>query len=233
MGLTQSQQDALWRHFQNHSTESFDASYSRLRFLAERCVPGSRVLNIGVGSGCLEGLLVKRGVVAYALDPSEETIARIGSQLGMGDRAQCGYSDAIPFPSGTFDKVIMTEVLEHLPEAALHATLSEVSRVLVPGGVFTGTVPFSERLRDNEVLCPNCGAIFHRWGHVTSFGRDDLRGLLTQHGFVVARLYPRCFPDFRRPGLKAFMRALFRQVLGRMGEPIVGPNLYFVARAGR
>jgi hypothetical protein len=45
----------------------------------------------------------------------------------------------------------------------------------------------------------------------------------------VRRMYPRAFPDFRRPGFAAFGKAVFRYILGRMGEPLVGPSLYFRA----
>lgn len=233
MSISQGEQDVIWKHYQNDGAASFDASYSRLRYLAERRKPGELVLNIGVGSGYLEELLVDRGVEVYALDPGEHAIARIRDRLALGLRAKQGYSNAIPFAAGMFDAVIMTEVLEHLSDATLHATLDEVSRVLKPGGEFTGTVPFRENLKDNEVLCPRCEALFHRWGHQASFDKPSLMHALTQHGFQVRKLYPRSFPDFRRPGLRAFAKALIRYVLGRLGEPLIGPNLYFVAQTSR
>ncbi len=228
--LTQAHQDNIWRHFQNHGQESFDLSYARLRYLAERCHAGVRVLNIGVGSGGLEKLLIERGVEVCSLDPSEETILRLQAELGMGERAKQGYSQAVPFGDGSFDKVIMTEVLEHLPGDTLRATLGEVLRVLRPGGKFIGTVPYRENLQSNEAICPYCGGQFHRWGHQQCFDLNSLEDLLESHGFIVEKLYSRSFPDFRRPGLKLFIKAAFRYVLGRMGEPLVGPNLYFIAR---
>jgi len=204
-------------------------SYPRLQFLAERCPPKMRVLNIGVGSGYLEKMLIKRGVEVCSLDPCEESIARLQVELNMGEQARQGYSYKIPFDAGSFDRVIMTEVLEHLSDEALYATLDEVQRVLKPGGEFTGTVSYREDLHDNEVLCPYCKAQFHRWGHHQSFDVASLGNLLKQHGFFVKRIYPRSFPDFRRPGLRYFIKAVFRYVLGRMGESLIGPNLYFVA----
>lgn len=228
--LSQAEQDNIWGHLQNHGQAAFDLSYPRLRFLAEKCSVGSRVLNIGVGTGYLEKLLLAGGVEAYSLDPSQESIERLRADLKMGVHAKCGYGQAIPFDSGYFDKVIMTEVLEHLPTDVLHATLNEVCRVLKPGGQFTGTVPFREDLMASGVICPHCQAQFHRWGHEQRFDTESVGGLLRQHGFRVERLYPRTFPDFRRPGAWPLFKAAFRYVLGRMGEPLVGPNLYFCAR---
>lgn len=45
----------------------------------------------------------------------------------------------MPFPDNTFDKIIMSEVLEHLPDD--EAGLREVVRVLKPGGLIAITVP--------------------------------------------------------------------------------------------
>ncbi len=229
--LKQAEQDYIWRHYQNQARGTFDLSYPRLRFLAERCPPGTRVLNIGAGSGYLEKLLAGRGVEVCSLDPCGDSIARLQVELNMGERAKQGYSQDIPFNAGHFDKVIMTEVLEHLPEDVLHATVDEVRRVLKPGGQFVGTVPYREDLQANEAICPHCQAQFHRWGHQQSFDAASLGGLLRRHGFRVERIYPRTFPDFRRPGLRLFVKSVFRYVLGRMGEPLVNPSLYFIARA--
>jgi len=226
--LKQTEQDDIWKHYQNHARGTFDLSYSRLRFLAKQCQSGSRVLNIGVGSGELEKMLVERGVEAFSLDPCEESIARLQVELSMGARAKQGYSQDIQFNAGFFDKVIMTEVLEHLQEDILHTTLDEVRRVLKPGGEFIGTVPYREDLQASEVFCPQCQAQFHRWGHHQSYDVVSLGELFKQHGFRVKRMYSCGFPDFRRPGLRNFLRAVFRYVLGRMGEQLVGPNLYFV-----
>lgn len=230
MTLNQEEQDRIWKHHQTQGSGVFDLSYPRLRFLAERCAPRTRVLNIGVGSGYLEELLVKRGVEVWSLDPSPETIAQLQRRLDLGGRARHGYSQNIPFDDRSFDKVIMTEVLEHLPTDILHGTLDEVRRVLKPGGELTGTVPYREDLSSNEVICPRCQAQFHRWGHAQRFDVASMTGLFADHGFRVMRLYPRTFPDFRRARPTLFMKALFRYVLGRLGEPLVGPNLYFCVR---
>lgn len=230
VALKQEEQNRIWRHHQVQDSSAFDLSYPRLRFLAERCAPGTQVLNIGVGTGYLEKLLLSRGVEVSSLDPSMESIERLCSELQMGARARAGYSQNMPFGDESFDTVIMTEVLEHLPDDVLHPTLDEVRRVLKPDGELRGTVPYREDLAASRVLCPHCQAQFHRWGHEQTFDAASLRGLFQQHGFRVERIYPRAFPDFRRKSPRLFLKALFRYVLGRMGEPLVGPNLYFCVR---
>jgi SAM-dependent methyltransferase len=48
----------------------------------------------------------------------------------------------IPFPENTFDKIVLSEVLEHLPDDL--GALREVKRVLKPGGVIAITVPHQD-----------------------------------------------------------------------------------------
>jgi SAM-dependent methyltransferase len=228
--LTQGEQDRIWKHLQNEAPGAFDLSYPRLRFLANQCARGTRVLTIGVGNGLLERMLVQHGVELSSLDPSQETIERVGRELGMHERAKAGYAQEIPFASQHFDTVIMTEVLEHLPNDVLHPALDEVRRVLKASGRFIGTVPFQEHLEAGHVICPRCQSSFHRWGHAQSFDIPSLTRLFKEHQFEIDRIYPRAFADFRRLNPRALARAVFRHVLGRLGEPIVGPNLFFAVR---
>jgi SAM-dependent methyltransferase len=230
MPLEQDEQDRIWSHLQNRATSAFDLSYPRLHFFAARCLPGTKVLNVGVGTGYLEELLTQRGVEVFSLDPSEDTIERLQLQLRMGPRAQRGYAQEMPFDDRSFDKVIMTEVLEHLPDGVLQSTLDEVRRVLKDDAEFTGTVPYREDLAANQVLCPRCETQFHRWGHEQRFDENALGRLLTSHGFRIDRMYPRTFPDFSRRDFTMLVKATVRYILGRLGEPVVGPNLYFRAR---
>ena len=228
--VNQQNSDKMWDHYQDKGIEVFDLSYPRLRFLAKCCLQGSMVLNVGVGSGYLESILMHRGVVAHSIDPSGLTINRLNEEQGMKGRAKQGYCHAIPFPNGFFDCVIMSEVLEHIPKNFVDASLREVRRVLKSGGRFIGTVPYREVLRNNEVFCPQCQACFHRWGHLHSFNLESLKCLLESNGMLVEKMQKRAFPDFSRPNAKLFLRSLFRYILGRMGESVVGPNIYFSCR---
>ena len=231
MANNQKESDKLWSFYQNNAHGSFDSSYSRLEYLSKRCQPGEMVLNVGAGSGHLESLLIRRGVIAHTLDPSELTITRMNEEQGMGERAKKGYCDAIPFPDECFDSVVMTEVLEHIQEEHLDVSLREVQRVLKNGGLFIGTVPYREDLLNNEVFCPVCETQFHRWGHLHSFDLTTLRNLFESSGLQVEQLQTRAFPDFKRPGIRPFLRAIFRYLLGRMGESLVAPNIYFVCKS--
>lgn len=224
-------QTKIWEYFQNHeeSGGSFDKAMPRYEFLTRQLTPGCHALNVGVGRGGLENLLGKKGVVVSCLDPSEASIERIRHEQGLGNRAQVGRSQAMPFADSQFDVVIMSEVLEHLTPTEVTSTLSQVRRVLKPRGRFIGTVPANENLADYHVVCPKCGEGFHRWGHVQSFSIRRMRDILAAHHFAVQRLQVRAFPAWRRGGLGNLAKAVIRYVLGRMGAPIASPNIYFEA----
>ncbi len=166
-------QDKIWDFFQNEHATVFDGSIDRLNFLVANIKKGTKVLNIGVGSGFLEKISVEKGVDIYSLDPNSESIKRLQVLLGE-NKAKVGYSQNIPFEDNIFDAVVMSEVLEHLDDDVIRETINEIHRVLKPSGDFMGTVPHKEDLFEQMVVCPNCGEKFHRWGHVQSFDIEKL-----------------------------------------------------------
>ena len=224
-------QDVIWDHFQNEGVDSFRHADPRLEYLARQLKPGERALNIGVGSGALERMAAAKGVEIWALDPSPRTIEKLRASLDLGERAQSGYSQEMPFPDGHFDALIMSEVLEHLEPEIFDRTLAEVHRVLKPRGRFIGTVPARERLEDSQVVCPNCQHHFHRWGHRTSFDAAAMRAQLERH-FAVETLHERFFNEWDSAGWGGRATGLVKKFLSWRGIGTYGVarNLFFVAR---
>jgi SAM-dependent methyltransferase len=104
------------------------------RFLAEQAramKPASRVLDVGAGEAPYRELFAEQAYVTldYADTPHS------------GEVDLRGAADAIPAVDGSFDAIVCTQVLEHIPRPlqALH----EFHRVLRPGGVLMATVPFA------------------------------------------------------------------------------------------
>lgn len=221
-------QEKIWDHFQNEGIDSFSQSGGRLEFLVRRITPGKRVLNIGVGNGVLEALASKNGVEIWSLDPSERAINRLQQSLGIEEKAQVGYSQAMPFPDAHFDTVIMSEVLEHLDEIVFETTLDEVNRVLRPGGFFMGTVPARENLADSLVVCPECGLKFHRWGHKRSFDVEQLSSALATR-FILGELTEYFFIDWDSVGVGRKLQGLIKKFLSWRGIGTYGicRNIFF------
>jgi 2-polyprenyl-3-methyl-5-hydroxy-6-metoxy-1,4-benzoquinol methylase len=88
-----------------------------------------------------------------------------------------------PLSRDEFDAVLLIEVIEHLGDDYLQATISEIWRLLKRGGVVVLTTPNDEDLSESTKYCPECGAIFHEWQHVRSWNRETLRAYMAKNGF--------------------------------------------------
>lgn len=224
-------QEKIWAYFQNEGAFSFEAALLRYRYLLKalqkRIEPPLHVLNIGVGSGKLEALLLEAGYNVAALDPDATAIGKLAA---AGIDAHIGVAESLPFREGVFDAVIASEVLEHLERNQSRQAVSEILRVLKPGGYFLGTVPYREQLADNMTVCPHCGECFHRWGHQQTFDKEQLVAMLSE-GFELMDLSRRTFVGWDG-GVMRMLKSAFKWILGRMGEPISSPHFFFVCRKG-
>ncbi|MDA1265755.1 MAG: methyltransferase domain-containing protein, partial [Planctomycetota bacterium] len=87
-----------------------------------------------------------------------------------------GDGTALCFHDGTFETILATEVLEHLPNPQL--LLNDAARVLAPGGKFLATVPFSQPLHELP-------------GDFYRFTPTTLERMVTEAGLIVEEIRPR------------------------------------------
>lgn len=222
------EQSRIWDHFQNEGAESFRGARPRLAYLAGLIALGADVLDIGVGDGTFERIAAARGLCVHVVDPNAKAIERIRTELGLGDRAKTGYGQALPWPDGSFDVVVVSEVLEHLDDATLRGTLAEANRVLRSGGRLIGTVPADETLDEQRVVCPDCGRHFHRWGHEQSFSPRRIESLLSEV-LEGADAHRRWFVAWDLLNWKGRAEAVTRKTLAVVGIWGSGHNLVFSA----
>ena len=101
--------------------------------------PGHVVLDIGCGTGTL-AVAIKRahpGVTVIGVDPDQPALdraARKASRAGVTIRFERGFADALAYADGTFDRVFSSMMFHHLGRNERSQVLSEVRRVLKPGG---------------------------------------------------------------------------------------------------
>jgi ubiquinone/menaquinone biosynthesis C-methylase UbiE len=101
--------------------------------------PGESVLDVGCGTGSL-AIAAKRQVgkgEVMGIDPSEEMIARArhkANKAGLDIRFDVGRAESLDLPDGSFDVVLSTVMLHHVPRAVRPDVVREMGRVLKPGG---------------------------------------------------------------------------------------------------
>jgi len=89
--------------------------------------PGARVLDLGAGHGIFSILARDRGAWPVAVDPDARKVRKL-----EGIESAIGYDDCI---RGTFDAIVIVDVLYKMPIAEWDALLERLRHRLKPGGV--------------------------------------------------------------------------------------------------
>lgn len=151
--------------------------------------PATRVIDVGCGAGRHAFEAYRRGadVVAFDQDAAElrsvDTLLRAMAEAGEAPKTAAakvvrGDALSLPYADGTFDCVIASEILEHIPED--DAAIAELIRVLKVGGNLAVSVPrwlpervcwlLSEEYHSNE------------GGHVRIYRASALRDKIVGRG---------------------------------------------------
>jgi SAM-dependent methyltransferase len=152
--------------------------------------PGDRILDLGCGGGRHAFEAARRGAIVTAVDLDlgelkavrDTTYAMVVSGEIPEGRISPANGDALqlPFADGTFDRIIASEVMEHIPDD--HAAAKELSRVLRPGGTIAVTIPSYWPERVCWALNDEYHAPFVRGGHVRIYSRGVIKAVLRGAG---------------------------------------------------
>lgn len=151
--------------------------------------PGDRVLDLGCGAGRHAFECYRRGAQVVALDQNGEEIREVAKWFaamkeageapeGATATAMEGNALALPFPDESFDVVIISEVMEHIPDDK--GVLAEMVRVLKPGGRIAVTVP----RYGPEKVCWALSDAYHEveGGHIRIYKADELLAKVREAG---------------------------------------------------
>jgi SAM-dependent methyltransferase len=211
--------------------------------------PGTKVIDVGCGAGRHSFEAYRRGADVIAFDQDAAELDNVGTMLrAIADagetppsakaEAVVGDALALPYADGTFDCVIASEILEHVPHD--DAAITELIRVLKVGGSLAVTVPrwLPER------ICWLLSAEYHsnEGGHVRIYKADTLaskfaaRGLEPTHSHHAHGLHSpywwlKCLvgvskPD--HPAVSAYHKLLVwdmmaQPALTRVAEAVLNP----------
>lgn len=169
------------RFWDSNQSDYFGARHSdSILFLSQGMV-GQRILDAGAGDGSMVRLLRSRFPQA--------TVQGI-DLAPKNDDVIAGDLTNMPFADGSYDTLFCMEVIEHVPSADITKILQEAFRVLAPGGSLILTTPYNEALEKSHVECPNCQAVFHRYGHQQRFLETDIVNFFQVAGFESAAVFP-------------------------------------------
>ncbi|HEY5478234.1 MAG TPA: class I SAM-dependent methyltransferase [Gaiellaceae bacterium] len=167
------------------------------RFLVSRIEagPGDTVLDVATGTAAVAIEIARRtGAHVIGLDQSPEMLARARERIaraGLGDRIELreGRAETLPFEDGSFAALSFTYLLRYVADSA--ATMSELARVVRPGGVIASLefgVPPRPLPRAAWELyvrmgLPAAGALVSEgWKEVGRFLGPSIRGLYADGG---------------------------------------------------
>jgi SAM-dependent methyltransferase len=148
-----------------------------------RALPAvSHALDLGCGDGRLTASLQATGITAA--DVSELALRRAARRLPGVEVIGLSPDAPLPFVDNEFELVLCAEVIEHVRDVQLF--LSEVRRVLRPGGMLALTTPAHGRLFALRLLFAGFESGFDPLSpHLRFFSRRSMRDLLLEMGFEV------------------------------------------------
>jgi ubiquinone/menaquinone biosynthesis C-methylase UbiE len=165
-----------------------------------RIQPGEQVLDVGCGTGTLaievQSRVGSTGRV-FGIDPSPQQIARARAKAARGNlpiEFQIGVIEQLAFADQTFNVVLSTLMMHHLPDSLKRQGLAEIARVLKPGGRLV--IADFKRKQERQ----GQAARFHAGGS----SMQDLAAMVSDAGFSEVET-----EEMRPPRFSAFPGAGF------------------------
>ena len=157
------------------------ANYNEWIYGTMRPYLGRRILDLGCGIGNLSPLFLREGRSLLAIDIDPRMIqahqAHVGARPGLELR-QAAVQDLVAELAGSFDSVVSSNVLEHIPDGVEENVIRAAYELLKPGGASVHWVPASAWAY---------GTLDQAFGHFRRYNKARLAGVFKQAGFRVER----------------------------------------------
>lgn len=186
---------------------------------------GQRCLDLGSDNGVISLLLRQQGGRWASADLTDEAVTSIAGLVGDDVHRTDGRT--LPFPDAEFDRVVVVDMLEHVPDEAAFA--GELRRITKPGGRLVVNTPHLKRTllrRFRHAL----GQTDAKHGHLRpGYTREGLEALFGGFGFEEHRTYSRFFSELVDALLNFAMERLGKRGSAK-GMVVTGAD---VAKHGR
>ncbi|MFH1153410.1 MAG: methyltransferase domain-containing protein [Pseudomonadota bacterium] len=157
--------------------------------------PGQRILDIGCGEGRhTAGACDQSKVFCVGADMNPDDLVTSRKRLELhtrlsGSMAAWALAAAditgLPFADSSFDTLICSEVLEHIPHDAM--AMAELNRVLKPGGCLAVSVP--RQWPESICWCLSSDYGNVPPGHIRIYRKKQLIRQFTDFGFSLTRVH--------------------------------------------
>ena len=138
-----------------------------------------KILEIGCGGGAMTRAIKRHrpDLKVHGLDLSKSALS-VAREMGGDIAYGSGDAHKLPIAPGTYDAVVMLDILEHLPDPK--EALVEVHRILVPGGLFHLYCPLEDDIRNLHGILRQFGwsAKEKLIGHIQQLTAAELSSLL-------------------------------------------------------
>src|SRR5688500_13530415 len=139
---------------------------------------GGHLLEIGCGQGALIHEAALLGYQVVGMDVSPHACRLAQSRIGAKGRVICGMLEAVDEPLGSFDVIVLADVIEHVRNPA--AMLARLHTLLKRGGTLFIATPALDSW--------SAKLLRHRWmefklEHLTYFNRNNIQTLLLAQGY--------------------------------------------------
>jgi len=157
------------------SNESFRIEWVKKQL--KRIPKGQSVLDVGAGEGRYKKYCEHLKYVSQDFNQYKGKGDGVGLQTGHWNTSKIDLvSDitSIPAKRNSFDNILCTEVLEHIPHPEL--AIKEISRLIKKGGKFILTAPFASQTH------------FSPYFFITGFSVNWYKKILPKYGFKIAKI---------------------------------------------
>ena len=228
---------------------------------------GDRVLDLGCGFGRHAFESLRQGAQVTACDYSLAELKDVTAMFraieddeaatlpaAAKGNATNGDATRLPFADASFDRIIASEVLEHIPDDT--AAFRELARVLKPGGTLAVTVPAWLAERICWALSEEFHAPYVEGGHVRIYTEAGIRRQLRDAGLHPRRAHHahalhapywwlKCavgVTNDSHPLVRAYHEVLlwdifgrqpmarFTKLVDRLANPVIGKSIVVYAR---